>query len=130
MAFWEERMLKLISGECVMPICSTGHRSTGRAHPSGGAARKSARYDDLAGTTGWNSRRNRQLQNALVLNGSTGRMWLARVFTPTVKGACSEEPKRLVLPQINCRIHLHTKGGSVGVLVLKTPVKAGCLAAG
>ena len=53
-----------------MPIRSTGHRSTGRAHPSGGAARKSARYDDLAGTTGWNSRRNRQLQNALVLDGS------------------------------------------------------------
>ena len=53
-----------------MPIRSTGHRSTGRAHPSGGAARKSARYDDLAGTTGWNSGRNGQLQNALVLDGS------------------------------------------------------------
>ena len=45
---------------------------------------------------------------------------------PFSLSGCFTEVERY---QTNCRIHLHARGGSVGVLVLKIPVKAGCLAA-
>ena len=39
-------------GGLLPDLVGGGHRYPGRAHPSGGAARKSGRYDDLTGTTG------------------------------------------------------------------------------